>query len=602
MKNKTAVSMVLMFAFIMLMPQSAYADDYANNVNNDAYTQHVIQIADESHNTPNNNANTDTDSQENENNGNDSNDSGNADGNNANNNEGKAGANDGSQGLSDAQIESVTVYDSAGVLSENTKNYIVNANKWLKSQPKTKELNPTIAVWTEPNLPSDIDIDEYKTEVFNKLGVGSSKTNTGVLILVFPDSHKYAVAYGSGFDYYAAESLSNDYISSDSNYNIINNMRAGDYDAGILGMVKATVNVVYDNGDAVRQEEEEQDERNRKASEFLKTASPIALFIAIIGTAIIIGIKYIRKIRIMAYLKTKRINGSVLSKLTVSELTKTFMNDGITDDKDRMDKIRKYWIINDGRDIIRDYVNSHASNRILSYYDDKKELADSMIDYITDNRDYYVNENPIDWNELMRAVVKHDSKVKDRINKAYEILDNVINNNDYIDLGNDFSDKYGLKDEVSKYATENDCSNSLNYNAIHKLVDAIASDARFDRDFQIWKRNNVNKVPKHFNYDKFRGYLHDNTDWRNRYSRNDYNTAFGLGFITGVYNDNGFAHNDDYNDDHNYDDNSRSSSGFDSSFSSGFDSSFSSSSSSSSYSNSDFSGGSSSGGGFSGGW
>lgn len=300
----------------------------------------------------------------------------------------------------------------------------------------------------------------------------------------------------------------------------------------------------------------------------------------------------------MAYLKTKRINGNVLSKLTISELTKTFMDDGITDDKERMDKIRKYWIIDEGRDIIRDYVNTNASKRDLEYYDDKKELADSMVDYLTDNRDYYVNENSIDLNAIMRAVIKRDSKARDRIRKADEILDNVMNSNDYIDLGDDFIDMYDLKTKVEKYATENDCGNSLNYNEIRKIIDNIAADARFDRDFQSWKKNNASSIPKHFNYKRFRNYLHDDTDWRNQYNRNNYNMAFGLGFINGIYYDNDFAHNDAYIDTPSYNSSLNSSSS-----SSGFDSSFSSSSSSSSsYSSSDFSGGSSSGGGFSGGW
>lgn len=138
-------------------------------------------------------------------------------------------------------------------------------------------MNPTIAVYTEPYLPSNVNINEYRTEVFNKLGIGSSRTNTGVLILVFPDSHKYAVAYGSGFDYYASQELSQDYISSDDMYDIIGNMRAGAYDAGILGMVKATIDVVYDNGDAERQAEKERDERNRQAAEFLKAVYPICI-------------------------------------------------------------------------------------------------------------------------------------------------------------------------------------------------------------------------------------------------------------------------------------------------------------------------------------
>lgn len=68
---------------------------------------------------------------------------------------------------------------------------------------------------------------------------------------MYPDSRKYAVSIGSGWNKYVQQDFSNDYIAD--NESIISLFRAGDYDNAILSIAKETVNHMYDNGDILKQ-------------------------------------------------------------------------------------------------------------------------------------------------------------------------------------------------------------------------------------------------------------------------------------------------------------------------------------------------------------
>ena len=157
------------------------------------------------------------------------------------------------ENLTDEQIRGIVIHDNAEILSGNTTDWIIKANKWFRRQDKTKDDDMTLAVYTNPEYTAD-DPQTDCTDAFNKFRIGSARTNQGVLLCVYPDSRKYAVSIGSGWNKYVQQDFSNDYIAD--NESIISLFRAGDYDNAILSIAKETVNHMYDNGDTLKQQAE----------------------------------------------------------------------------------------------------------------------------------------------------------------------------------------------------------------------------------------------------------------------------------------------------------------------------------------------------------
>ena len=75
-----------------------------------------------------------------------------------------------------SQTKDFFVNDYAGVLTEETKNYIIQTNAEL--QQKT---GAQIVVVTVKSLEGQ-SIEEYATELFRKFGIGDSQKNNGVLL------------------------------------------------------------------------------------------------------------------------------------------------------------------------------------------------------------------------------------------------------------------------------------------------------------------------------------------------------------------------------------------------------------------------------------
>lgn len=117
------------------------------------------------------------------------------------------------ENLTDEQIRSIVIHDNAEILSGNTTDWIIKANKWFRMQDKTKNDDMTLAVYTNPEYTA-ADPQTDCTDAFNKFRIGSARTNQGVLLCVYPDSSKYAVSIGSGWNKYVQQDFSNDYLTS----------------------------------------------------------------------------------------------------------------------------------------------------------------------------------------------------------------------------------------------------------------------------------------------------------------------------------------------------------------------------------------------------
>lgn len=86
------------------------------------------------------------------------------------------------------------VNDYASLLSENTKEYIQKANEHLYSKTGSQ-----IVVVTIPNLEGN-SLEEYATELFRTFGIGDSKKNNGLLLLLTLEERQFRVEVGYGLE------------------------------------------------------------------------------------------------------------------------------------------------------------------------------------------------------------------------------------------------------------------------------------------------------------------------------------------------------------------------------------------------------------------
>ena len=89
-----------------------------------------------------------------------------------------------------SQTKDFFVNDYAGVLTEETKNYIIQTNAEL--QQKT---GAQIVVVTVKSLEGQ-SIEEYATELFRKFGIGDSQKNNGVLLLCSTGDRLFRIEVG----------------------------------------------------------------------------------------------------------------------------------------------------------------------------------------------------------------------------------------------------------------------------------------------------------------------------------------------------------------------------------------------------------------------
>ena len=126
------------------------------------------------------------------------------------------------------------INDYANILSEETKNYILN-----KSVALEKETTAQIVVVTVPNL-EDKSLEEYATELFRKFGIGDKEKNNGVLILVAKNDHKARIEVGYGLEGDIPDGKAGRILKS-----MLNDFKKDKYDEGIKLAYGKLANEIY---------------------------------------------------------------------------------------------------------------------------------------------------------------------------------------------------------------------------------------------------------------------------------------------------------------------------------------------------------------------
>lgn len=495
------------------------------------------------------------------------------------------------ENLTDEQIRSIVIHDNAEILSGNTTDWIITADKWFRMQDKTKNDDMTLAVYTNPEYTAD-DPQTDCTDAFNKFRIGSARTNQGVLLCVYPDSRKYAVSIGAGWNKYVQQDFSNDYIAD--NENIISLFRAGDYDNAVLISAKETVNRMYDNGDTLKQQEEAHEKLISAFDETMSKVIPIIIGVIMIGALIMIIMKIVdwrQRAKIENIVKSLGVvDGMARTEALAVQLGLSKGELQSLDENNILDYIQNNEIETNFQARINELIEySYAGKTLNDYY----PFIDYK-DYLKKKKNYYYGRKipyPIgSWKPNYQNIIndcnlEHDSLINSYENCIKAMRHIIYDSQDYNDV------KYGVDDAVGydiEIRAENNDETSLNDRGwLNDRIAYHAARIRFDRDYDDWLKQT--DTPDRFKNYKFKEHLRDNNDFMNTYRNRNYNTGMALAWMNSVYSHDNIANDSSYQEPEYHN-------GFSSDYSSGgFSSDYSSSSSS-------YSGGCSDGGGFSGGW
>lgn len=145
------------------------------------------------------------------------------------------------------------VNDYAGVLTEETKNYIMQTNTEL--QQKT---GAQIVVVTVTSLENE-SIEEYATDLFRKFGIGDAEKNNGVLLLCSTGDRLFRIEVGYGLE----GTLTDGKTGRIQDEYIIPYLKNNNYDEGIkngfnaiLQEVTNEYNITIDNSEVPNNVEE----------------------------------------------------------------------------------------------------------------------------------------------------------------------------------------------------------------------------------------------------------------------------------------------------------------------------------------------------------
>ena len=128
-------------------------------------------------------------------------------------------------------MENFYVADYAGVLSSDTETAIIKANDALYAETGAQIVVVTI------DFLSGADIEDYSLTLFNKWGIGSSKKNNGILLLLVPGDGKFWTVQGKGLE----NKLDSGRLNSILDNNLVEDFDNGDYDTA----AKKTFNALF---------------------------------------------------------------------------------------------------------------------------------------------------------------------------------------------------------------------------------------------------------------------------------------------------------------------------------------------------------------------
>jgi len=140
-----------------------------------------------------------------------------------------------------------------------------------------KETSVEIGIITIPKLEENITIEDYAQAQFNRIGIGKSSSNNGVLIVVSMQDRKWRIHTG-----YGVEGLLPDITCNHIGRDVLTgNFKKGDYYAGIMGSLEEIKSIINKNPDDIKKfQKEESDKAAKATSEALQLFGEIALILA----------------------------------------------------------------------------------------------------------------------------------------------------------------------------------------------------------------------------------------------------------------------------------------------------------------------------------
>jgi uncharacterized membrane protein YgcG len=190
------------------------------------------------------------------------------------------------------------VQDNANILSASTQQKINNITVNDFSKLKGK---PQYAVVTIKKLPNGEDIDTYKNELFNKLGVGHKGWDNGLLFVISIKDREYGLETGYGMESIVPDGDADDIIDGE----VQSLLKSGKYDSAVLKISNNIANIVNHSKDLLLSNKERQQEENNREN----VEKQVFIYVFILLFALSITALVVSEViypRVKAFRKTKR--------------------------------------------------------------------------------------------------------------------------------------------------------------------------------------------------------------------------------------------------------------------------------------------------------
>jgi uncharacterized protein len=176
-------------------------------------------------------------------------------------------------------ISSVTkpsgpVADYAGIVDESDEQQI-----YLIAQRLWEQAKIGIVVVTFPDI-GETPIEEIATGLYEKWGIGSAKTDEGILLIVSLNPRKIRIETGYGTESYLNDAKVGRILDTYA----LPHLSSGKYSEGIRGTVMAVAAVVGNKGSDVAAEESHSQNKSKQGPSIVKILIGILLGIFLLGT------------------------------------------------------------------------------------------------------------------------------------------------------------------------------------------------------------------------------------------------------------------------------------------------------------------------------
>lgn len=114
------------------------------------------------------------------------------------------------------------IYDAPGVLSAESKDYIIAANQSLNRQ-----VGAQVVVVILDSLPNNATSKETAVELFNEWGIGKKGEDNGVLLLISMDEREYQMEIGYGLEGAIPDMIANQILNGMKEYFVDGKLEQG---------------------------------------------------------------------------------------------------------------------------------------------------------------------------------------------------------------------------------------------------------------------------------------------------------------------------------------------------------------------------------------